>query len=419
MSEAKPEKRENEAHIQRNGVTCALFGYCVESLEAATRLGYDIIAVVPPGYDVLLEKDGINAIAWEFDRLDDRSHRLAEMLEERGAEFCVPLYEETVEWVGAVQGRLRQDPRIFSRYMLLRDKAMMKRRAQMAGIRVGVFEEVDSKDAVRRFFQRVNDASGVIDGDKPYPIHVKPTTAAGSVGHYMLRSIDEIDRLPLDSFPCMAESHLDGQEFSCEVFVHGGQIAFMNINEYIHLGYSQLLPPTPELEKHRPRIREAIEHLIRSFDIQNAIIHPEYFIDAQGELNFGEVAARIPGGHIFQLIERAYGFDPFAGQILCSDPTTSMDELEDFFPDEVEGRRTHAGNLLVYPKKEVVTELAIPRELDDESYYLGHNLFEPVNPKVAQRAGFGDHYGKVDFAGEDPHRLKELLLEYEEREFYV
>jgi len=230
---------------------------------------------------------------------------------------------------------------------------------------------------------------------------------------------DDIDELSPDVFPCMVESHLDGQEFSCEVFVHDGKIRFMNVNEYVHLGYSQLLPPGPGLEAMRPRIRAAIEQLVASFGIRYGLLHPEYFVDQQGELNFGEVAARIPGGHIFDLIERAYGFDAFAAQILCSDPETTEEELEAFFPDEVEGKKGHAGNLLVYPRKAVVTELKVPRELEEEPYYLRHNLFEPVTPKVRERAGFGDHYGKVDFFGEDGERMREVLLRFEDMDFYV
>jgi len=399
--------------------TIALLGYCVESMEAADRLGYDFVCVVPPGFDALLDKDGIRAVSWEFDRLDENSGRLATRMEELGVRLAVPLFEETVEWAGALNAQFLDNPRLFNRSMLFRDKAMMKRKAQMSGIRVGVFEEVDSHAAVRRFFRRVNDALGVIEGDTAYPIHLKPTSAAGSVGHYMLRTLDDVDELPPDSFPCMVESHLDGQEFSCEVFVHDGRVRFLNVNEYVRLGYSQVLPPTPKLEAYRPKIHEAVEQLVQAFGIRYGLLHPEYFVDREGQLNFGEVANRIPGGHIFELIERAYGFDAFAGQILCSDPTTTEEELAEFFPDEVEGKKGHAGNLLVYPKKAVVTELKVPEELEKEPYYLRHNLFEPVTPKVRERAGFGDHYGKVDFFGEDADRMREVLLRFEDMDFYV
>lgn len=418
MSPTQTDSPSYTGQYERVG-TIALLGYCVESLEAATRLGYDFVAVVPPGFEPLLEKDGIAAITWDFDKINENSHQLAEQLMARNCRLAVPLYEETVEWAGALNARFMDNPRLFNRAWLFRDKAMMKRKAQMSGIRVGVFEEVDSRAAVRRFFERVNAALGVMEDDKPYPVHLKPISAAGSVGHKMIKAPSDLDHVSDDLFPCMVESHLDGQEFSCEVFVHDGKIRFMNVNEYIHLGYSQLLPPTPSLEEHRPRIREEVQKLIDAFGIRYGLLHPEYFLDRQGQLNFGEVANRIPGGHIFELIGRAYGFDPFAAQILVSDPETTDEELAQFFPDEVEGKKGHAGNLLVYPKKDFVTELAVPDELEQEDYFLKHSLFEPLNPKVAARAGFGDHYGKIDFFGEDPDRLREVLLQFEEVDYYV
>jgi len=399
--------------------TIALLGYCIESIEAAQRLGYDFVVVVPPGYQETLENDGIRALTWNFELINEKSHELAQNLGALDVRLAVPLYEETVEWAGALNARFFDDPRIFNRAWLFRDKAMMKRKAQMSGIRVGVFEEVDSRAGVRRFFERVNRAQGVLDDEKPHAIHMKPTSAAGSVGHRMIRALSDLDEVPDTDFPCMVESHLDGQEFSCEVFVHKGKIRFLNINEYIHLGHSQLLPPTPKLEALRPKIRAAVEELIAAFGIRYGVLHPEYFLDERGELNFGEVANRIPGGHIFELIQRAYGFDPFAAQIICSDPETTEDELREFFPDEVTGVKGHAGNLLVYPRKDWVTELAIPAELEAEPYFLKHSLFEPVHQKVASREGYGNHYGKIDFLGDDADRLRSVLLRFEEVDYYV
>ena len=413
-----PSTTEYPFHRKRNR-RIALLGYCIESFEAAKKLGYDFVAVVPPGYEVGLDQDGLEGFPWDFERINDRSHLLAEGMLQRNVSLAVPLYEETVEWAGALNSRFFNDPRRFNRSLLFRDKAMMKRRAQLSGIRVGVFEEVDSAEAVRKFLRRVNVALGREGDDHPEPVHIKPLSAAGSVGHRVIKHEEDLVALPESTFPCLAESHLDGQEFSCEVFIHDGKIRFMNINEYIHLGYSQLLPPTPSLEQHREKIREAIEKLIEAFDMKYGVIHPEYFLDKQGELNFGEVANRIPGGHIFGLIERAYGFDPFAAQILCADPDTTEEELQAFFPHEVDGCKGHAGNLLVYPRQEVIHELALPEELEQEEYYLHHNLFEPVNAKVAERVGFGNHYGKIDFFGADADRLKERLLHFEKLDYYA
>jgi hypothetical protein len=38
---------------------------------------------------------------------------------------------------------------------------------------------------------------------------------------------------------------------------------------------------------------------------------------------------------------------------------------------------------------------------------------------VAERVGFGNHYGTVYFKGSDATKMRDLLLEYEKADFYV
>ncbi|MFN2374337.1 MAG: carboxylate--amine ligase, partial [Cyclonatronaceae bacterium] len=90
----------------------------------------------------------------------------------------------------------------------------------------------------------------------------------------------------------------------------------------------------PILESKRQVIRDAMERLVKAFGIEYGMIHPEWFLTEDDTLSFGEVAARIPGGHIFELIEKAYGFDPIQGLVLCSDPSVTEEEIEAFFPSE-------------------------------------------------------------------------------------
>jgi hypothetical protein len=406
------------AETERGGLRTALLGFSIPAMEALDAMGRPFVAVVPEAFEPYMVEHSIPYQIWDFSRVNELSEDLARRLAERGVELAVPLFEETVEWAGALNGRFRDDPRLFTRYLLFRDKAMMKRRAQMHGIRVGVFEEAETREDVHRFFERVNRALVKIEGDVVDPVHLKPVAAAGSVGHRVLATPAQIETLGAEHFPCLLESHLDGQEFSCEVFVHDRKIRFMNINEYVHLGYSNFSPAGPRLQEVRPLIQRAVEELIDAFDIHYGMIHPEFFITEDDKISFGEVAARVPGGHIFELIERAYGFDPFAGFVLCADPKTTEEELQAFFPDPRKFSG-YAGCLMVYPKRRVVTRVQLPDRLLEEEYYEKHNLFVPVTTKVAERAGFGDHYGTVYFFGSDAAEMRRLLRRYEDEEFYV
>jgi len=400
------------------GRPIALLGYSVDAMEAAKALGYRFVAIVPPGFEAYVPK-GTPTVTWDFNRVEDRSDELQFQLEALGCRLAIPLYEETVEWAGSLNTAFLDDPRRFAKVMLLRDKAMMKRRAQMSGIRVGAFQEVDNSQELLKFFKRVNEAATRIPGDEPEPIHVKPMRAAGSVGHRFLRRPQDIAEVPDEGYPLLAESHLGGQEFSVEAFVHDGRVHFMNINEYVHLGYTQHSPAGHRLEEMRPTIRRHVEKLIRAFDIRYGVIHPEYFLDEDGEIAFGEVANRVPGGNIFELIGRAYGFDPYQALLLASDPEVKHAELEAFFPDETDGRQGYAGNCLVFPKGKRVEKLAIPDELTNHPYFEKHTMYDPIPHDVGDRTGFGNHYGTIFFFGDDPAKMRETLDHFEHVDFYV
>jgi hypothetical protein len=396
----------------------ALLGFCVPAMEALDDIGRPFVSVVPPAFAPYMEEHGLEFTTWDFDKRNEKSNELAETLRAMNVAVAVPLFEECVEWAGALNGLFRADKRLFSRYLLFRDKGMMKRRAQMHGIRVGVFEEAEQREQVSKFLRKVNAANSKLEGEFADPVHLKPLAAAGCLGHRVLRTEEDVEALTDKDFPCLLETHLDGQEFSCEVFIHNKKIRFLNITEYVHLGHSGFVPASKALESKRVVITRAVEELIDAFDIEYGMIHPEFFITPDDKVNFGEVAARVPGGHIFELIQKAYGFNPFAAFALCADPSTSEEELAAFFPahDEHKG---YAGCLMVYPKQRVVTRIDIPDRLIKEDYYEKHNLFVPINPKVADRVAFGDHYGTVYFRGSDSDKVRSLLREYEEVDFYT
>jgi len=215
------------------------------------------------------------------------------------------------------------------------------------------------------------------------------------------------------------ESHLDGWEFAVEAWIHNGKVRFLNISEYVTLGYSVFVPASPELESWRPRVEQEIEKLIKTFDIDNGFIHPEYFVTSDGTMYFGEVAFRPPGFKVFELLERAYGFNAYQGLIVCFDPKSTEEEIEAFFPEEVVGAGTCAGCFGVYPRRRVVSDLDIPEETENHPYFESHELTAPMENKVTKRSAFGTHWGLVYFVGEDPSTMRDLLKHQEDLDFYV
>ncbi|MEX2526756.1 MAG: carboxylate--amine ligase [Gemmatimonadota bacterium] len=405
----------------------ALLGWSLPVIESVQKMDRPFVVVSFPEFEPYAREHGIPFVAWNFSEWSEKSNslQLKELLDAHNAQVAIPLYEETVEWAGALNSLYRDDPRVLNRAYLFRHKAIMKRKALLAGFRVGLFEEVYNRDQVHQFMSRLNEAHLQLDGEDDAWVHLKPFSAAGTVGHKLLRSHAAIDERVVDAdFPCLVESHLPGKEFSCEVFIHESKIRFLNITEYVKLGYSNYVPAGPALEAERDRIIAVTEKLIRFFGIEYGMIHPEWFLTDDDTLSFGEVACRIPGGHIFELIERAHGFDPVKALVLCSDPAVSGAEVEAFFAEAAQRQagneqQEYAGNVMVYPKPGYIKELRIPEELKEDPYFESHTLYAPEEHKVMDtREGFGNHYGTVFFRGPDPERMRELLVHYQDADFY-
>ncbi|MFZ4450382.1 ATP-grasp domain-containing protein [Salibacterium aidingense] len=405
----------------------ALIGWSLPSIEAMDQLQRPFVIVGPPHFQEYADKYDLPFIAWDFDHYKenysmedvcDQCEGLYQILKEENVGLAIPLFEDTVEWAAGINAKLQDDPKIFRHSLLFRHKGKMKRRALMGGLKVGVFEEAENKENVRQFFRRVNDAMLREGEDELEPIHFKAFDKAGDAGHRVIRSEMDINQLEDNAFPGLLESHLDGVEVSCEVFIHNGKIQFLNITEYIVFGYSMMAPPSPEIEKQRKKIRGAVQRLINAFDIQYGLIHPEFFIDEEGKISFIEVAARIPGGNIFDLIKKTYQFNPFQAHILCSDPNTTEEELKDFFPKEKKARG-HAGSLMVYPRVENIEKLHIPPELEEHPGFERHTMFTPVQRKVPEMEGFGNPHGVVFFHHDHHDHVKQPLQDYADYDFYM
>lgn len=398
----------------------ALLGWSLNAVEAAEKFDRRYVVVAPDWAEPYCQEHDIPYVPWNFERLNDRSLEIAQTLKDMGVDVSVPLFEETVEWAGAINSVLLDNPRLLGQAMLMRDKSLMKRRAQLGGIRVGIFEEAHDREDVVRFLKRVNQTLLKLDGDPNDPIHLKAFDKAGCLGHRVIRTPDEVDGIPDEEFPALMESHLDGWEFAVEAWIHDGKICFLNLSEYVTLGYSVYVPASPELEKYRPQITQQIEKLIKTFDIEFGMIHPEYFVTSDGEMYFGEVAYRPPGFKVFELLERVYeGFNAYQATMLVFDPKATAEEVKAYFPEAVVDAKAHAGCFGVYPRRRVVSQLEIPEETEDHPYFESHELTAPMEEVVTKRTAFGTHWGLIYFMGEDPEEMHRLLKRQEELDFYV
>ncbi len=401
----------------------ALMGWSLQVVESLQKAGVNFVVVSFPIFEPYAKEHNIPFVPYQLDEFGSHSNSLAlaEELKPFGVDVAVPLFEETVEWAGALNSLYRNDPRVLNRAFLFRNKAMMKRKALLGGLKVGLFEEVHTFEQVYSFLDRLNEAELQLPGEEDSWFHVKPFSAAGTVGHHFIKSREDIaKKMKSTDFPCLAESHLQGREFSCEAFILHGKVRFLNITEYVKLGYSNFIPAGPELQAKRPLILRETQKLVDIFGIEYGMIHPEWFITDNDQLNFGEVACRIPGGHILELASQAYGFDALLAFVLSHDPSLSEEEFAKVLPSEDFEANKYYGNVMVFPQAGLISRLEVPDELIEDPYYLDNNLVEPLGPqKIGDRNGFGNHFGTINFAGGEAERMRELLQHYENVPFYV
>ena len=203
MTEKNPEKGK-----------IALLGWALGAIEAAETFDRRYVVVAPEWAASYARENDIPYIPWDFERLNDGSLEIAQRLKDEGVDVALPLFEETVEWAGAINAVLLGNPRLHGQAVLFRDKALMKRRAQLGGIRVGIFEEARSREDVVRFIRRVSQTLLKLDGDPEDPIHIKAFDKAGCLGHRVITTPEDVEMIPEDEFQVLMESHLDGLEFA-------------------------------------------------------------------------------------------------------------------------------------------------------------------------------------------------------------
>jgi formate-dependent phosphoribosylglycinamide formyltransferase (GAR transformylase) len=195
-----------------------------------------------------------------------------------------------------------------------RDKGRMKDVLARAGIRVPEARRSRTVAGVEEAAERIG-----------YPLIVKPIAGAGSLDTHRvdgpgdlakvlpwLRHVDEVS----------VEEFVDGEEFTYDTICADGGIAHFNISEYRPrpLVGKQVEWISQQVITHRdvdaPGLaggRAMGEAVIAAMGFTSGFTHMEWYRTWSGEVVFGEIGARAPGGRIVDLINYASDIDVFRG----------------------------------------------------------------------------------------------------------
>jgi biotin carboxylase len=195
-----------------------------------------------------------------------------------------------------------------------RDKGRMKEVLEAAGIRTPRSERHTTAAGCR--------AAAAAIG---YPLIIKPIAGAGSLDTYRIDDVGDLEaalvRLGhIDEVS--VEEFIDGDELTYDTICAAGEIAFSNVCWY---------RPRPLIGKQVERISPQViafrdldapdlaggramgEAVIRAMGFTSGFTHMEWYRTGDGEVVFGEIGARPPGGRLTDLMNFSSDIDLFTG----------------------------------------------------------------------------------------------------------
>jgi biotin carboxylase len=193
-----------------------------------------------------------------------------------------------------------------------RDKEMMKRKLDAAGIRTPRHFAATTSAQCWEAAERIG-----------FPVIVKPIAGAGSADTYRCDSPDDLR----DALPRLAhvrevsvEEFVDGEEFTFDTVTIDGAIAYWNVAWY---------RPRPLIARTNEWISPQVIALrdvgaaqlaggvkmgfdvIRALGFRSGFTHMEWYLKRDGEVVFGEIGARPPGAHQVDQMNYACDFDVY------------------------------------------------------------------------------------------------------------
>src|ERR1700726_3442332 len=222
----------------------------------------------------------------------------------------VALDEFDMENVSALREHLRIPGMGLTTIRYFRDKLSMRARAKEAGILVPEFVHVLNYDAIREFMARV-----------PAPWLLKPRSQASGIGMKKIHKPDDLwpwlDQLGDQQSFYLLEQFVPGTVYHVDSVVSEREIVFAEPHTYgsppldvSHQGGVFTTSPLPREAADTRQVLEANRHVIEGLGSVRGVTHAEFLrSNADGKFYFLEIAARVGGAYIADVVEAASGLN--------------------------------------------------------------------------------------------------------------
>ncbi len=232
----------------------------------------------------------------------------------RNVDLVESLWEPTMMLAARLRAAIGVPGMTVEQTLPFRDKGEMKKAVEAAGLRTPHSVRTSTRDGCREAAERVG-----------FPIIVKPIAGAGSMDTHRIENDAELEAAlaRLGHVPEVSvEEFISGDEFTYDTVCAGGEIAFQNVCEYRPnpLVGKQVEWISPQVIAWRdladPFIADGValgRAVIRAMGFRSGFTHMEWYRTASGEVVFGEIGARSPGGRLTDLMNYTCDTDLYTG----------------------------------------------------------------------------------------------------------
>ncbi len=242
------------------------------------------------------------------------------------------------------------------------------------------------------------------------PVVIKPVDGMGGMDTFIINSVEELvetkEVIDLDAMNYMIESFVDGEMYSVDGLVIKDKIEFCSVSKYHNSvlvykenkGHSlELVSPKEEIFTKLKRFTEKIIEVSPNPEI--LVFHCEIFVNKDNELIFCEIASRLGGARIPELIRQSYGInmEETYCRLLCNlkvDIPTNSDMLK------------HTAVYLI-PKSN--GKLISTIEKFPFDWVLEYQPYLSVGSESGKSISSSDIFGTVIFEANNKDELRERL----------
>jgi len=323
--------------------------------------------------------------------LADLLHAVSYAARTRHIDRVVALDEFDMENVAALREHLRLPGIGLTTIRYFRDKLAMRARAQECGILVPQFQHILNYDDLREFMARV-----------PAPWLLKPRAQASGIGMKKINSPEDLwpwlDQLGDRQSEYLLEQFVPGRVFHVDGVVSERNVLFAEVHSYgappldvSHHGGVFTTRTMPRESADALALKALHQKLIETLGLVRGVTHAEFLkAHSDNRIYFLEVAARVGGAYISNMVETATGINLWR-------EWAHLEVTAGKLPYQLpQPRSDYAG---------VIVSLARQQEPDTSAYN---------DPEIVERIKKYHHAGFV-LRSPSSERIEQLLASYAQR----